>query len=125
MSRLFALGHVIEDGAIKPDPDRLRPLQELPLQINGKELKRVIGMFSYYSQYIPKFSDKILSLTNSSTFPLSSDAERAFNDFKREIEQSVVHAVDESMPFEIETDASDEAVAAVLNQGGRPVAFLS
>ena len=58
VSRMFALGHVIEDGTIKPDPDRLRPLQELPLPINGKELKRVIDMFSYYSQYTLSFLTK-------------------------------------------------------------------
>jgi len=31
----------------------------------------------------------------------------------------------EGVPFEIETDDSDNALAAVLCQGGRPVAFMS
>lgn len=34
-------------------------------------------------------------------------------------------AIDESLTFSVETDASDIALAAVLTQGGRPVAFYS
>ena len=121
ITRLCVLGHVIEDGCIKPAPERLRPLRELPVPVNGKGLKRILGMFSYYSHYIPKFSDKIALLASTNTFPLSEAAVEAFENLKLEIEQSVVSAVDEALPFEIETDASD---IVVLNQGGRPVAFF-
>ena len=34
-------------------------------------------------------------------------------------------AVDENPPFEVETDASEFALAGTLNQNGRPVAFFS
>ena len=33
--------------------------------------------------------------------------------------------IDESIPFTIETDASDFAISATLNQGRRPVPFHS
>ena len=124
-SKLNILGSVVENGTIKPDPERLRPLQELPSPQNSKSLKRVIGLFSYYSKWIPKFSDKIAPLVSNKHFPLSSAAEEAFQKLKLEIEQSVVQSIDESLPFELECDASDLAIAAVLNQGGRPVAFFS
>ena len=37
----------------------------------------------------------------------------------------MVQAVDEIQPFQVETDASEFALSATLNQNGRPVAFFS
>ena len=71
------------------------------------------------------FCDKIGPLVKSKSFPLSTDIKNAFELVKSEIEKPVLVAIDESQPFELETDASDIALAAVLNQNGRPVAFFS
>ena len=57
--RLPILGYVIEEGTIRPDPDCLQPLLELPLPQNIRSLNRCLGLFSYYSQWVPNFSDKI------------------------------------------------------------------
>ena len=122
--KLYLLGTVIEGGEIKPDPERLKPLQEMPVPTDTKTLKRVQGFFSYYSTWIPNFSQKLKPLLVTE-FPLSEEAIQAFNQLKSEIEHSVVAAVDESLPFQLETDASDTAIAATLNQENRPVAFFS
>lgn len=123
--KLNILGSVVEHGTIKPDPERLRPLRELPLPHDSKSMKRVLGLFSHYSKWIPKFSDKVAPLISQNTFPLGGGAVEAFEALKVEIENSVVQSIDESKPFELECDASDIALAGVLNQSGRPVAFFS
>ena len=124
-SKLNILGYVIENGQLSPDPDRLRPLRELPAPSNTKSLRRVVGLFTYYSKWIKCFSDKVRPLREVTSFPLPPRAMDAFESLKQEIEKSVVTAIDESLPFEVETDASDFAIAATLNQAGRPVAFFS
>ena len=58
-------------------------------------------------------------------FPLSEEALTAFENLKKELETVTLQRIDESLPFVVETDASDFAIAAILNQGGRPVAFFS
>ena len=53
------------------------------------------------------------------------ECQNAFEKLKLDVENSVVCAIDEDAPFELETDASDRAILGVLNQNGRPVAFYS
>ena len=44
------LGYVVKEGTIRPDPERLRPLRELPVPHDAKSLNRCLGLYSYYSQ---------------------------------------------------------------------------
>ena len=123
--KLAILGYIIEEGEIRADPERLRPLLELPVPTDAKSLRRILGFFSHYSQWIHRYSEKIRLLITTSTFPLSEEAKAAFEALKKDIEHSVIWAIDEEVPFEVETDASDFAIAATLSQNGRPVAFFS
>ena len=119
------LGYTISNGTIRPDADRLRPLRDYPVPCNPETLRRAVGMLSYYSRWIPNFSDKIRTLSSCKSFPLSAAAIDDFNKLKLEIEAAVVQTIDENESFIIETDASDFALAATLSQLGRPVAFFS
>ena len=58
------------------------------------------------------------------TFPLNQKTEKAFINFKEEIEKALLHSTDVKIPLVVETDASDTAITATLNQAGRPVAFF-
>ncbi|XP_059045822.1 uncharacterized protein LOC131841533 [Achroia grisella] len=119
------LGYNICNGVIKPDPERLRPLLELPIPTDSVSLRRALGMFAHYAKWIPKFSYKIQPFVNHNTFPLTEDAIKAFEDLKIEIAKSTVAAIESGIQMTVETDASDYAIAATLSQEGRPVAFFS
>ena len=103
-TRLSILGYVVEDSQLRPEPERLRPLRELAMPRDVKSIRRIIGFFAYYSQWIRDFSTKIRPLSVTNTFPASNEAEIAFQQLKRDIEESYY---------------------ATLNQAGRPVAFFS
>ena len=85
----------------------------------------MLGLFSYYSQWIPRFSVKIRPLITANSFSLDSESIKTFKNFKEEIEKALLHSVDEKIPLIVENDASDTAIAATLNQANHPVAFFS
>ena len=62
---------------------------------------------------------------NTTEFPLSQNALDAFNTVKKELESATLNPIDETARFVVECDASDTTISATLNQGGRPVAFMS
>jgi hypothetical protein len=49
------LGYLVSKGVIKPDPERMQPIRKLPPPCDTKAQQRVVGMFAYYSQWIPRF----------------------------------------------------------------------
>ena len=62
---------------------------------------------------------------NVASFPLDTAATAAYNLLKKELEKAALQSIDESCSFVVECDASEVAILAMLNQGGRPVAFMS
>ena len=121
------LGYSIQQGQLRPDPERLRPLQELPVPHDKKSLQRLVGLFAYYAKWVPAYSEKIRHRVREQSFPLSAECRSAIEQLKGDIAKAVVDVIRDrdDMPFTVETDASDEAIAATLTQDGRPVAFFS
>lgn len=119
------LGYEISHRSIKPDPERLQPLRDLPVPKDAKSQQRVVGLFAYYSQWISHFSDKIQPLIKNRTFPLPDAVACLYRSLKEELSKSVMATVDPGLPLTVETDASETAIGAVLTQQSRPVAFFS
>ena len=120
-STINILGYLIGNGVVEPDPERLRPLQELPPPTNVCSHRRALGLFAYYAKWIPNFFEKIQPLSKALTYPLCKEAIDSFNTLKGDMES----AIDEVVPFGVECDASETTLSATLNQRGRPVAFMS
>jgi len=118
------LGYLVSYQNLKPDPERLQALFDLHTPSSSKELKRICGMFAYYARWIPNFSQKARPLLLASHFLIGPEAERAFAELKSDLGKAILGAIQVGVPFELGIDASDNAIAAVLSQGGRPVAFM-
>jgi len=122
-SEITLLVYKVGYRSVQPDPGRVQTLLNLPYPKSAKELKRLIGLFAYYARWISNYSAKIRPLIKAS-LPLDEYALGAI-DVKQDLASATLQPVNESFPFTVETDASDFAIAASLNQDGRPVAFHS
>ena len=58
-------------------------------------------------------------------FPLNNEAVIAFKTLKNDLCNASLGSIQDGVPYDVETDASDFALAAVLSQYSRPVAFMS
>jgi len=84
-----------------------------------------VGMFAYYAQWVPCFSEKIKLLIATKEFPLREEALQALKTLKQDLTSAALKVIDEKLPFVLETDASDNAISATLNQQGQPVTVFS
>ena len=99
-----------------------------------KKLKGFLGLAGYYRRFIPSFSKIAKPLTNllknNTLFIWNEGTNKAFNTLKQLlISQPLLQYPDFTRPFILTTDASNDALGAILSQGdiGRdlPVAYAS
>ena len=123
-TKINFLGYEITNGTAKPDLTRTDPVLEFPLPTNVKTL----GMCTYYSKYIPNFSNFSRPLYNKiNYFDDWTDSEiKLFNEIKEAIKNSVLVLPTENEILHLRTDASDLSISAVLETDNRqPVYFCS
>ena len=85
------------------------------LSSNSSELQRVIVMSSYYAQWLPKFSDKIKSLTKTQNFSVGKETEDCLKLPIIDLASAALGVIEERLPFVIEIDASKNAISSPLN----------
>ena len=99
MPEINILGYCEGNENIKPDPERLRPLLNMPTPQDVTSLKRLLGMFAYYAIWVMNFSDKIANLNSTKKFPLTSKALEELGLLKEEIAKASLQSIDENLPF--------------------------
>ena len=123
------LGYIVKNGTMMLDLEQLKHLMELPVPGNMPTLRWALSMFAHYSQWVAslkkKKKKKLHPLMQVSTFPLFCPTIKAFQNMKRDIANSTISAVDPFILLIVETDASICAIAALLRQSIRLVAFFS
>lgn len=134
-SSLQYLGYVVDSYGLHTDPSKVETILNVPLPKNYTELKRFIGLASWYQRFVKNFANIAAPLheltkgkKKGKTIYWDDSARDAFVKLKNALVSSPVLATpDFSQKFEIHCDASNYGIGVVLCQGPdeHPVAFAS
>ena len=117
------LGHVIGDGRVRPDPQKLQAVVEYPCPVTKKDVRVFFGLVGYYRRFIPSFASLAAPLTDLTRkkqpekVVWSAECADAFQALKETLlHHPILSVVDPTKKFLLQTDASEQGLGAVLSQ---------
>ena len=114
----------------------MRAMREYPLSANKKGVRSFLGMVGYYRKFIKNFADLAMPLTEMTKkakptrVQWTDNSTQAFQALKDALVTAPILATSQfDLPFILQTDASENALGAVLSQNigenEHPIAFIS
>lgn len=138
------LGHIISEDGIRADPEKLRPIKDMPLPKDRNEMRAMLGTFGYYRKWIKGYAEIAeplnallrpsvrIPVNKDRSVKYTADQLKAIATLKTELtkEGGLFLAHPEwDKPFEIHCDASTGGLGATLVQmtdaGERVVCYAS
>nr|XP_011313386.1 PREDICTED: uncharacterized protein LOC105272851 [Fopius arisanus] len=115
------LGFVVNSAGLQVDPDKTAAVVEFPAPKNLKQIRRFLGMASWYRRFIPEFATVAQPLTRltkvKQPWVWETEQQEAFEALKKHLTSAPTLACpDFSLHFTLQTDASSVGLGAVLTQ---------
>ncbi|XP_058746820.1 uncharacterized protein LOC131619773 [Vicia villosa] len=123
------LGHTISSQGVEMDKSKIQAVMEWKIPTTLKQLRGFLGLSGYYRRFIKNYADiaaPLTSLLKKDAFQWTQETTKAFNSLKHAITQAPVLSLpDFTIPFTLETDASETGIGGVLSQARHPIAYFS
>ncbi|GJP69600.1 hypothetical protein CLOP_g592 [Closterium sp. NIES-67] len=134
LEKVQFLGHLVSAQGVHVDPKKIEAVRTWKTPENVKELQQFLGFANYYNRFVPQYAKLAAPLTNllkkNTPYKWEPKHQEAVEQLKQALTSAPVLILpDPERDYVIETDASDQAVVAVLMQdqgnGLQPIAYLS
>uniref|UniRef100_A0A803JLC0 Gypsy retrotransposon integrase-like protein 1 n=1 Tax=Xenopus tropicalis TaxID=8364 RepID=A0A803JLC0_XENTR len=130
LSSVPYMGHLLTAEGLRPDPDKVKAILEMPNPENVQAVQRMLGFVNYLSKFLPHLSDvcePLRRLTDKdSVWVWQSSHDESMEQIKKLVTaQPVLRYYDVNEEVTVQCDASEKGLGATLMQQGQPVAFAS
>lgn len=124
------LGHVVSSQGVSTYPSKIAAVQAWAQPCDVKQLRSFLGLRGNYRKFVKHYAVIAQPLTDllkkGVLFIWTANHTLAFDTLKQALTEAPVLALPNfSKPFQLQTDASDSGIGAVLLQDGHPLAFVS
>uniref|UniRef100_H3H943 Reverse transcriptase domain-containing protein n=1 Tax=Phytophthora ramorum TaxID=164328 RepID=H3H943_PHYRM len=100
------LGCLVGKNGVRPDPGKVRVINEWPTPSNVKELRQFLGLATYLCKYVSNYAGKIRPLSQlfkkEAAWEWTADCQQAFEAVKQGLTEAPILAVaDQDRPFHV------------------------
>ena len=124
------VGHLITKDGLKPDPEKVKAVNEMPNPTDVAGVRRFLGFVNFLSKFLPSLSDicePLRQLTVKDTvWSWHEIHDRAVEKIKRLVtSEPVLSYHDPQKELTLQCDSSETGLGAALLQTETPIAFAS
>ena len=115
------LGHVISASGMHTQPDKIARVRDWPTPRTQKQVRSFLGLAAYYQRFVPDYASKAAPLYQlvgkGVPFKWTDERQQNFESLKHDLTTAPVLAFPHpTAPYILDTDASGDAMGAVLSQ---------
>lgn len=130
VSEVSYFGHTLSREGVKPDPAKVKAIQDMQPPTSRGELETILGMVNYLARFAPRLSEINAPLRQllkqDSEFLWDKNHDKAFTQTKKLItDHPVLAYFDPQKELRLQVDASKCGLGAVMLQDEKPIAYAS
>ena len=117
------LGVIFSSAGKKPDPEKIKSIQDFPIPTSIKECQRFLGMLAFLSSFIPNYSTRLFPVFSllkdqkNKKFQMTKEAIDSITEIKDFLSKEILlYNIDFKKPLYIVTDASNYGYGGMCYQ---------